>query len=147
MKFDQINLELTHENSSRQEELEKLLKKYYVELCHLGTSYYNYGERIYQISNGKLCFRHSFEKKSEERNISKGQGDRKLEGNPMLSPYGYWSLRIQLSKGAQPPVTNLYNTFKGSTDQIEVHLVGHGSFVSEESIKESLRIEEYYPLH
>jgi hypothetical protein len=139
LKFDEIEVELSHKNPEKNSNLQQILKNYDVILTHWGNSDYKYEDNVYKISTGKFSIEYSFERYPNTHTpIRKNEIYAGLQrGKPVLSPYAFWSIHIKPSgllslSEKKLHETFIYKTFNTSLSQIELHLIGHGWYVDEE---------------
>jgi len=140
VKFNLIEINLKSANATRQQELNNTLKGFKVKATHLGNSYYRYDDQFYVISNPSQVIKYSFEKSATGVPMHSNHVYNKIKsGGLMLSPYAMWKFQL----------INLTNriTFKQLTmykDEVDLELVGTGSYVTKGVHIPDLHIEHYY---
>lgn len=142
LKFNEIDLIISHKNPVKNHELQEKLKSYAITLTHHGASHYRCGEDFYHIPTGALKIYWTFAKNNNTHKPTHFNDvwDYLSRSKPLLSPYAFWSLKIStlVSQGKSMSFPrDLYTAFKDSFSDIDVHLVGHGLYVSENLLPSS----------
>ncbi|MBS4168571.1 hypothetical protein [Parachlamydia sp. AcF125] len=150
VKFSNIGIKIKCSSlvpTDKREELERRLKGCKVYLRHSGYSYYKYNNTLYSIpSNTSFELMYAFERdRSTGKPIQSNSTYGKMsEGNLMLSPYTRWEIELESLTGGS---LHLAEIVKDYLKEIEIQLVGKGTYVDEARMKKNaaeLQLDRYY---
>ncbi|XP_016840146.1 uncharacterized protein LOC107980959 [Nasonia vitripennis] len=128
IKFNRVKINFKLANETMQNELNKQLEAFQVEMIHLGTSYYRCENKFYTIPSTNQTITYTFAR--DENGDPKNSNDvyKKLEKHePVLSPYTLWNLKISLFDQSRGFLFNALEKYKDA--EIDLELVGKGQYV------------------
>ncbi|PRD23846.1 UNVERIFIED_CONTAM: hypothetical protein NCL1_45309 [Trichonephila clavipes] len=138
IKFTSIEFYFKSKDESLQPELNNVLKGFDVKATHMGNSYYRYKDKIYLITSNSQTISYSFEKNAIGEPIRKNNVFSKIKkGDLMLSPYTVWEIQI-ISSGGKI----LFQDLEIYRDQIDLELVGCGSYVTTDTNTELINFTD-----
>ncbi|MBY0291783.1 MAG: hypothetical protein K2W92_00625, partial [Alphaproteobacteria bacterium] len=100
VKFNKMELALSHSNSTQDASLQEMLKNYRFTLTHQGDSFYKWKNQTYKISSGAFKISCHFErmKETQEPNGCNPIYEKLAGKYYLLSPYAYWAIGIEPSE-------------------------------------------------
>ncbi|CAG8710498.1 12177_t:CDS:2, partial [Racocetra fulgida] len=142
IKFNEIGIKFKSVDETIQDDIDRELEYFDVEMVHLGNSYYRYGNKYYMIINDKQVIEYSFEKTKDDRSNPLRRNnvyDKIKKGELMLSPYTMWKIKLE-------PHGSDFSKLKEYEKKVNLELVGHGKFIKgrTSSSDSSLMVENYY---
>ncbi|XP_051162790.1 putative leucine-rich repeat-containing protein DDB_G0290503 [Leptopilina boulardi] len=141
VKFKSIKILFTTHTANMQEELNKLLNNFDVNMTHHGDSKYKYGNDIYEIKNSPTSIFVNYELNYNDRNTFLASD---IANKPyMLSPYATWS--IQLSPVQK---NHKFQYLQNYTKLVDMELIGYAQFLDNSECDSTCkdRMKEYYTL-
>jgi len=131
VKFNSVMLNFKSENSTVENEINRLLDHFAIEMIHSGESHYRCGSTYYVIGGEKLTFIESFEKDKNDDSVSKNKVAHQLKyGDVPLSPYTVWKFRL-IHRSSKHLLNNLRQKLLLLASSIDLELVGSGYFLEE----------------
>lgn len=139
IKFNTIGLNFHSSNSSISSEVRNKMRKFIVNLTHLGNSYYRFNNDIFMIASSSQNIRFSYEKDNFGDPVHKNNVYAKLKsGDSIVSPYAMWEIQLINPEGEIPFELEMYK------DVIDVELIGRGCYLTKGYNISNLDIEKYY---
>jgi hypothetical protein len=138
IKFNQISFRFKLTDNTKSEAIEEAMKHMTVSATHSGNSYYTFGGKFYAIEGGRKNIVYSVELKGDGRPvITNAVYDKILNGDLMLSPYAMWEIYFTGRAEA-------FEQLKEFKNQVNLQMIGHGSYVRLKSNLPDFKIDEYY---
>lgn len=155
VKFNKIELNIKHINSTKQQELNDCLDNFNVYLTHSTDSYYEFNNKYYKFggnidvkSNNTLQLLYGFKKDKNGSPYTKNKAYEKLDqGELMLSPYSVW--QIKLAQANSSDGKNYFTELEKYSEFVDLELVGTGSYVDEDNMTDedkSVLSVDYYSI-
>lgn len=135
IKFNFVEFGLKSDDPAIQEEVDKKMLNYVVNMTHLGNSHYRYCGEYFSISSSSQSMQYSVEKGTIQNNVYK----KLLSGDIMLSPYAFWELRFSLNPSKPMKSAVSLESF---ADKVDLVMEGSGSFVNTQDTK--FDVASYY---
>ncbi|CAF0927314.1 unnamed protein product [Brachionus calyciflorus] len=132
IKFNSIQIHIELLNSKAlDEQLQRLLKQFDVELTYLGASYFKFKNKIYEfnLDYDKIIIKTKYGSTNRFENTN--ESTRKLFSNqPLLSPYTFWSIQLSGFNKFESDLIfkQIIDLIKNS--DLRIYLIGSGTFVS-----------------
>lgn len=144
VKFNDLFLDFKAKNGTRQSEVDTLLEGFKITFTHLGVSHYRFKSQFYVIGTKKLEFWYSFEKNKNGEPVHKGGAyDSIKNADYMLSPYGYWLLKLSRMENNR---NITFEDLKEYESEVDLELGGHARYVIEDKVGLDLKVSDYYQL-
>ncbi|RIB15257.1 hypothetical protein C2G38_2039522 [Gigaspora rosea] len=141
IKFNGICIKFKSMDKTIQYELDYELKKFNVNMVHLGNSYYRYNNKFYMIISHKQEIFYSFEKKNTKEPLRNNEAYNKIKrGELMLSPYTMWKIKLEPINKAD------FNKISKYEKEVDLELVGLGKYIRDRKDSDDLNliVENYY---
>lgn len=119
VKFDEIKLYFTVENSTEQQKLDELLQSFDIELTHQGDNHYRFKNKIYTTQTIKLLLSYSLDDSHNVRVRSNKAYLKLLNGDIMLSPYANWKIKLT----EQKPTVATFKDLKQFENKTDLHFL------------------------
>lgn len=139
-----LNFRVTGNNTSRQSQLNELLRAFRLNMVHVGDSYYRYANEVYAMPTKRhgIWYDLDFDAGSNMPKSKSREYEDIRSGDYILSPYGTWELRLD-------NLTNRvrYEDLMQFKDQVDLELTGNASFVvrdEERGNPKELKLGDYY---
>ncbi|KAF7990944.1 hypothetical protein HCN44_000749 [Aphidius gifuensis] len=140
--FNDIGVYFKMTNLSMQAEFDKIISNLYINMTHLGDSYYKCGNKMFIMSQPPQTFEHNVMPNSDKKFESGNTVYKILTDNrAILSPFTMW--RLNLFKIGS---FNFNQLVKYTNESIDLRLVGTGQYVYPEPAECNSNLEKYYKL-
>lgn len=142
IKFNEVELVIRAGDSDRQTELDAILRNFTVKLVHMGNSYYRCGAKYYTISSPSQTITYSIEKTDGQPSRTNSVYSKLKHGNLVLSPYAMWTIQLE----HDIPESKTFDQLAAFAGDIDLLLIGHGQYVTENAPVCNDLLDRYYRL-
>lgn len=137
LRFNEIGIQFSTENSSLQNELDNILQNFHLRMTIVGNNYLRCDSRIYYTSlDDEIVIEYSLKKDSSGRPSRTNEMYRKITGRAFFfSPYVMWKIRLISSDSGS---TNVARSFKELSEfkniPLDLRLIGRGQYYKSQEI-------------
>jgi len=142
IKFNLIEVNFKAKNKTIQSEIDNKLKGFKFSATHLGNSYFRCANQIFKMGSPSQNIEYSFERNADGVPVDRNDVYIKIQnGDLMLSPYALWKFKLIKSSDKVS-----FSDLEKYKNEIDLELVGEGSYLARGLNTSSLEIDKYYPV-